>query len=1053
MRKLFLIIFATLFAGLIPAYAEQLIGTVTVNGASVPATYYKLTDNTVRLGSGKNACIPQFTQGFLVVPGEVTIAGNTYTVTEIADVAFRLCDQITGVEIRENIKRIGKFAFVGCSKLGEITLPASLESIGSGAFINTVTRQTAASINCMGETPPRWEYNDVFAFHEQGIGQSVPVIIPATIEVYVPDGSEDTYKNANYSDAELGWTCPEGWGSFAMLYTGVKVEHIYEAKDLEIVRQIVNHGGKYNFYSAIQLEADIDMSGYKWDWGIGDQEEHPFSGNFYGNGYTISNLTVENKDATTGEYNGPAGLFSYFGGNIVQNLTLKNCTFEGKEAVGSFAGVTGRCAFHSIWIDNCTFTVQDGYIGSLLGKCISTGGAVINECVVNNKKSFKQKLTSFEAAAAYKHGGLVGYCNGAFINDCAVIGDIREASYAGYDYSVYYPKQVNPFVGECNSIDIAQIGTSYATDSKFEDYSHADNIQYTNVVLQGQTPISVKTFPSGDIVNTTIRDQYFASLYMIPSLGLNNWVFQQGELPLPIAFEEKIPVKVNVAEYRPSIAATRVNGLSLSSETPWSCFLDLTETGYRSKTYYTQKLWIDDDFPYNKDRADSGTPSYYLPVGSATITAYDGVRYDRTLEVTPTGTKPHVVTQVQADDEGNPVLDDNGNYIPEGEITLYETPTYAPTGYMVYLPYKLAHNETFRLFEPADVSLDNNEVALEMNEIDEDIIYPWHPYYLVVNDVPVNLGTGDKVTVTPEPEFSYLSFGPTDEYRMYGTKNPQNAEVMQQGRFVLNELDEFVPATEAMPAWRGYFTLPSGVNEMSVTRELKFFDGGDNEMMIEDFDGTRVKATLQGRTFYKDNTWYTLCLPFDVESFDGTPLQDAVICTLESSSLDDSDGALSLNFRAVSIIEAGKPYLIKWADGEDIIDPSFSGVTIDAKGIEIISTGKVGMIGLYSPLLVPEGSNILYLGDNNRLYAAEDNMTINAFRACFFYKDVDGEGDGPSHIKLNFMSEPVVSGVDNVNAEQRSNDQNWYSIDGRVFREKPVAPGIYINNGKKVIIK
>ena len=76
---------------------------------------------------------------------------------------------------------------------------------------------------------------------------------------------------------------------------------------------------------------------------------------------------------------------------------------------------------------------------------------------------------------------------------------------------------------------------------------------------------------------------------------------------------------------------------------------------------------------------------------------------------------------------------------------------------------------------------------------------------------------------------------------------------------------------------------------------------------------------------------------------------------------------------------------MKWDSGVNITDPTFKGVTVDADSYEIMNAGKVNMFGLYSPLFVPKDANVYFLGDNNRLYAAQDNMTINAFRACFLY--------------------------------------------------------------------
>ena len=47
---------------------------------------------------------------------------------------------------------------------------------------------------------------------------------------------------------------------------------------------------------------------------------------------------------------------------------------------------------------------------------------------------------------------------------------------------------------------------------------------------------------------------------------------------------------------------------------------------------------------------------------------------------------------------------------------------------------------------------------------------------------------------------------------------------------------------------------------------------------------------------------------------------------------------------------------------------------------------------------------------------------------------------------------PSSDGINHVTAE-KGTDNNWYSLDGHQFKNKPTSKGIYINNKKKVIIK
>ena len=79
----------------------------------------------------------------------------------------------------------------------------------------------------------------------------------------------------------------------------------------------------------------------------------------------------------------------------------------------------------------------------------------------------------------------------------------------------------------------------------------------------------------------------------------------------------------------------------------------------------------------------------------------------------------------------------------------------------------------------------------------------------------------------------------------------------------------------------------------------------------------KYHVTLQGRTLYTDGDWNTLCLPFDVDDFDGTPLEGFTVKEIDTESTNDGhktgfdSGTLYLNFKDAVNIEAGKPYIVK----------------------------------------------------------------------------------------------------------------------------------------------
>lgn len=83
---------------------------------------------------------------------------------------------------------------------------------------------------------------------------------------------------------------------------------------------------------------------------------------------------------------------------------------------------------------------------------------------------------------------------------------------------------------------------------------------------------------------------------------------------------------------------------------------------------------------------------------------------------------------------------------------------------------------------------------------------------------------------------------------------------------------------------------------------------------------------------------------------------------------------------------------------------------------------------------------------------------VNSFRAYFQLNnglacgESTLEGAGINSIVLNFGDETQIKEISNLKS-QTSNSTSWYSLDGRMLSEKPTQKGIYINNGKKVVIK
>jgi hypothetical protein len=192
--------------------------------------------------------------------------------------------------------------------------------------------------------------------------------------------------------------------------------------------------------------------------------------------------------------------------------------------------------------------------------------------------------------------------------------------------------------------------------------------------------------------------------------------------------------------------------------------------------------------------------------------------------------------------------------------------------------------------------------------------------------------------------------------------------------------------------------------------------------------------------------------------------------TLSSSSFDSTTGILTMNFcdELENGMVAGKPYIVKWTTGDDLVNPVFTGVTI-SDATANVSTDYVDFIGTYSPQTIYESTDAkhnLYLGDDNKLYwPTATDFKVNACRGWFKLKgglacgepapdDPEHGGQGVRAFNLNFggkESQGISDATRLNNNEERINNK-WYTLDGVRLDAQPTKKGLYIHGGKKVVV-
>ena len=338
-------------------------------------------------------------------------------------------------------------------------------------------------------------------------------------------------------------------------------------------------------------------------------------------------------------------------------------------------------------------------------------------------------------------------------------------------------------------------------------------------------------------------------------------------------------------------------------------------------------------------------------------------------------------------------------------------------------------------------ALSNGELTIsgtgDMVKPQNDGTYPWLTYKSYIETITIEEG----VTSIADGAFSTA---PNDFHYVVSEVNlPSTLTSIGE--------DAFAYCTGAT------ITIPTGVTSIGsgafieVSKVIgSFDDNADNATLISLMhEAKRADVTISGRTLYKDGDWNTLCLPFDIDDFSGTPLEDATVMELDvdgyyditnnnspryvydsynkkyvsggsdfsgnvsdlrQTGFDASDGTLYLYFKNASSIGAAKPYIIKWTkpanyvayNGEnaktcdDLVDPEFSSVKVwnyATTDKAVTSSDKlVQFKGIYGPAMIYSAAkDNLFLGAENNLYwPSTEDYTLNAFRA-YFHVSLSGE--------------------------------------------------------------
>lgn len=302
---------------------------------------------------------------------------------------------------------------------------------------------------------------------------------------------------------------------------------------------------------------------------------------------------------------------------------------------------------------------------------------------------------------------------------------------------------------------------------------------------------------------------------------------------------------------------------------------------------------------------------------------------------------------------------------------------------------------------------------------------------------------------------SSLRLGITENYNESGTSKERkivdsNTEILYPRQNEWEEKTYAIPVMHEGATISVYFSegTNASIDDVVIVRPPTITldeAATDNEALLAPYVGKIVDVATQ-RTL-RAGIWNTLCLPFDFNRQvlnTAFGVEQTTRVTTYSSYDDNVMRFSSLGSSAASVVEAGTPFLLKIEQA--CVNPTFRAVTIGTSTPSGITYGGVKFQGIYSQTALRTDGNDMFIGTDNCLYipAAETN-TMNGLRA--YISTVAAGARISMVVDDGDEMTPIETAVDAGQAEP----QTVCTLQG--LRTKATRPGIYVKDGRKVIVR
>lgn len=220
------------------------------------------------------------------------------------------------------------------------------------------------------------------------------------------------------------------------------------------------------------------------------------------------------------------------------------------------------------------------------------------------------------------------------------------------------------------------------------------------------------------------------------------------------------------------------------------------------------------------------------------------------------------------------------------------------------------------------------------------------------------------------------------------------------------------------------------------------FDETSESNTVESYENANV--TLKRSNLVTDN-WNTFCVPFAISAEDITNTWGD---GTELRTFDRMSGN-TMYFKKAESIEAGKPYLVKptKVTTGDLI---FNGVQTVADAVNRVGEGEYFMVGTYNAIQLAEDGSRLFLSTNNEFKKPQQNSAKMKGMRVYFEVPANTK---PAELRANI--DGVETGINAINGIEGDTTAPVYNLQGQCVGNslRSLAPGIYVQGGKKYVVK